>query len=162
MLFNRKKYHLNPKQADATLQNIFVECHHAPNRVPFDKILLRQAIDTVTYDVLLCLTLFLLLFTFLFPLAVAPTDYLLKGHHISEESILVSDKLEDGVLCLTLSGDNILYEEAYQETNTGIRESALSYDADTGTIYFTYHNTETNIYIPIENAQPLHLLLSPK
>lgn len=162
LFYKRKTYRLNKEQANATLQNVFTECHHTPNTVPFDKILLRQKTNTRMYDILLCLTAFLLLATFLFPLAVAPTDYLLKRETPSEKIVLVSDDLSGDVLTLTLSGDGILFEQAYQETDTGIRESALSYDRKAGTICFTYHKTETNIYIPVENAPTLHLLLSPK
>ncbi|WP_075721600.1 hypothetical protein [Roseburia sp. 499] len=163
MLFSKnKKYHLNSKQANDTLQNVFAACHHTPNTVPFDKILLRQKKNTRTYDVLLFLTALLLLVTFLSPLAVAPTEYLLQRDTTHEKIVLVSDNLTDDVLCLTLSGDGILFGRAYQETDTGIKEPALSYDSKAGTICFTYHKTETNIYIPIENAPTFHLLLSPK
>lgn len=162
MFFNNKKYQLNSKQANDTLQNIFVACDRTPNTTSFDKILLRQKANTRTYDILLFVTMLLFIITFFLPLVLTPSDYLLRSDSASEQIVLVSDTLHDNVLSLTLSGDGILFDEAYQETDTGIREQALSYDQETGTICFAYHHTETNIYIPSEKAPTLHLLLSPK
>lgn len=156
----RKSYQLNKKQADATLQKVFEACQQPPNTIPFDKLLLRQKLNTCFYDCLIALTGILLLLTFLSPLMVSPVSSLLQekeGH-----ATLVSHTLEGDTLCLTLSGEGILYEEAYQETADGITEGALSYDQKTQTLCFTYYETETNIYIPLKNAPTLHLLLSPQ
>ncbi|MGN1148583.1 MAG: hypothetical protein ACI4TB_09185 [Lachnospiraceae bacterium] len=153
---------MNPKQADAALQNIFAACEKSPNTVSLNKLALRQKANTRIYDRLLLLTAILLLLTFLSPLALSPAASLFGNDNSPSKATLVADSLTDGVLCLTLSGEGILYEEAYQETADGIVEGPVSYDESTGTIYFTYHATDTNIYIPLENAPVFHLLLSPR
>lgn len=161
MLFkSRKKYRMNMEQANATLQNVFAACNQTPNTIPFDKLVLRKKLNTRVYNRMIVLTALLLFITFLAPLAVAPVSVFLSRQ--PEKVTLLSDSIENGVICLTLSGDGILYTEAYQETADGIKEAPLSYDKDTGTIYFTYYETATNIYIPIENAPTFHLLLSPQ
>lgn len=148
------------EQANATLQNVFAACNQTPNTIPFDKLVLRGKLNTRVYNRMIILTALVLLITFLAPLAVAPVSSLFRKQ--PEKVELLSDSLENGVICLTLSGDGIRYAEAYQETADGIIEAPLSYDRDAGTIYFTYYETETNIYIPVENAPTFHLLLSPK
>lgn len=152
---------MNPTQANEVLQNVFAANKQPPNTIPFDKLLLRQKLNTRKYDYPLCLTALLLLLTFLSPLAVAPVSSIFNDTRPAKVTLL-SDTLQDGVLCLTLSGDGILYEEAYQETADGITEPPLSYDDESGKLYFTYYGTETNIYIPLENAPVFHLLLSPR
>lgn len=156
---------MNLKMANETLQNVFAACEQPPNTIPFDKLVLRRKLNTRTYDSLLVLTAILLLLTFLAPLAVSPVSQLLNGKvqmQQDSEVYLISDSVSDNILCLTLSGDGILYHEAFQETSSGITESPLSYDTQSRSLYFTYYETETNIYIPIENAPTLHLRLSPE
>lgn len=156
----KKKYQMNIQQADTALQNIFAACEQKPNTVPFDKLLLRQKLNTRIYDRLLILTGLLLLCTFLSPLAVAPVSSLFSGKPVAKVE-LVSDTMTDGVLCLAFSGEGVLYEQAYQELPDGTKEAPLYYDEKTFTIYFTYHELETNIYIPVENQAVFHILVSP-
>ena len=161
MLFDKKKHHMDLKQADATLQNVFKACHIPPNTTSFDRLALRRRLNTRIYNRLLIITALLLLFTFILPLAVSPAAPFFKRGGASEV-VLVSDTLSGDVLKLMLSGSGILYDEAYQETASGITEPALSYNEKTGVISFSYYGTETNIYIPLENAPTFHLWLSPR
>lgn len=161
MLFNSKKHHMDLKQADATLQNVFKACHIPPNTVAFDRLALRRKLNTRIYNRLLAVTALLLLLAFLLPLAVSPAS-VFSGFGETSEVILISDTLSGDVLKLTLSGSGICYSEAYQETASGIIEPALSYNEKTGVISFSYYGTETNIYIPLENAPDFHLWLSPR
>ncbi len=161
MLFDRKRHQMDLKQADATLQNVFKACHIPPNTVAFDRLAFRRKLNTRIYNRLLAITALLLLFTFVLPLVVSPAASFLKGGEASEV-MLISDTLSGDVLKLTLSGSGICYSEAYQETASGIIEPALSYNERTGVISFSYYGTETNIYIPLENAPDFHLWLSPR
>lgn len=160
MLFDRKKHHMDLKEADATLQNVFKACHIPPNTVAFDRLALRRKLNTRIYNRLLVITAFLLLIAFVLPLVVSPASFLRRNE--ASEVILISDTLSGDVLRLTLSGSGICYSEAYQETASGIIEPALSYNEKTGVISFSYYGTETNIYIPLENAPDFHLWLSPR
>lgn len=159
MFFKKKnKYELNLKQADTALQNVFAACKQQPNTIAFDKLVLRQKLNTRIYDRLLILTGLLLLITFLSPLAVAPVNKLLVKPPVKVE--LISDTMTDGVLCLTFTGDGIQFDKAYQELKDGTFEAPLSYEQNT--IRFTYHEVETNIYIPVENQPVFHILVSPE
>ncbi|MDE5803305.1 MAG: hypothetical protein K2I22_10355 [Lachnospiraceae bacterium] len=161
MLFDKKRHQMDLKQADATLQNVFKACHIPPNTVAFDRLAFRRKLNTRIYNRLLAITALLLLFTFVLPLIVVPAASFLNGSETSEV-MLISDTLSGDVLKLTLSGSGICYSEAYQETDSGIIEPALSYNEKTGVISFSYYGTETNIYIPLENAPDFHLWLSPR
>lgn len=163
MIFRKKKrYQMNMAQADATLQKVFAACKQSPNTTSFDKILLRRQLNTKLLDNMLIMTAIILLLTFLSPLAIASVNALFPGKEPPSEVTLLSDTMTDGVLCLSLSGNGILYDDAYQETETGIVEKAVSYDKHAGTICFTYYGTVTNIYIPLENAPAFHLVLAPQ
>ena len=107
MLFDKKKHHMDLKQADATLQNVFKACHIPPNTTSFDRLALRRRLNTRIYNRLLIITALLLLFTFILPLAVSPAAPFFKRGGASEV-VLVSDTLSGDVLKLTLSGSGIL------------------------------------------------------
>lgn len=149
-------------QADATLQKVFEACKQSPNTTSFDKLILRRQLNTKLLDNLLTLTAIILFLTFLSPLGVASVNVIFPGKEPASHVTLLSDTLTDGKLCLSLSGNGILYDDAYQETESGIVEKAVSYDKNAGTICFTYYGTVTNIYIPLENAPVFHLVLAPQ
>lgn len=163
MFFHKKKrYSMDLKQADSTLQNIFAACDRKPNVISFDKLRLRQKLNTRVYNRLLLLTGLVLLLTFFSPFAVSPVTELLAGEN-GQPVALVSDSMEGDLLTLTLSGSGILFDQAYQELPDGSVEAALSYDKKAKTISFSYHEEITvNIYIPVTDQSPLHLVVSPK
>lgn len=164
MSFMKKKtYQMDIEKANSALQNIFAACDHAPNTIPFDKLILRQRVNTRVYNRLLTATAVLLLLTFLFPIIIVPVSNAM-GHILAPEPVaLLNDYLEDGILYLQLTGDNILYNEAYLETFDGQKKYAVTYDVKKQLISFPYiDESESNIYIPIKDSAPLHLLLSPQ
>jgi len=163
-MFLRKnqKYQIDMDTANAALQNILAACDKAPNTIPFDKIVLRQKADTKSYNALLIITATFLLFTFLSPLTIIPISHCFEVFFTPEPVTLISDYVQDDMFYLKFSGDNILYEQAYMQTLDGEHIYAVSYDEKKGLICFPYDaENDTNIYIPIEGSEPLHLLLSP-
>lgn len=163
MFFRKKKiYSMDLKQADSTLQNVFAACDKKPNAISFDKLRLRQKLNTRVYDRILLLISVLLLLTFLSPFAVSPmTEFLAGGS--TTPAALVGDSMEGNVLTLTLSGKGILFNQAYQELPDGSVEAPLSYDKRANTISFSYHAEATvNIYIPVRDQSTLHLIISPE
>lgn len=164
MFFQRKNtYHIDLDKANTTLQNVFAACDQTPNTIPFDKLLLRQKVNTRVYNRLLIITATILLFTFLSPFIIVPVSTALERITAPEPVTLLNDYLENDILYLKLSGDGILYEEAYLETVDGHRESVISYDIEEQIIALPYiEGKEANIYIPVENGTPFHLLLSPQ
>ena len=70
MSLTRKRYQMDRKQADATLQKVFAACEQPPNQTSFDKLLLRRQADTRLLNSLLLLTALILLLTLLFPLVI--------------------------------------------------------------------------------------------
>lgn len=159
----KKKYKMDMSTANAALQNILAACDQAPNTIPFDKLVLRQKADTLPYNRLIVLTSLLLFFTFLSPLLVVPAATYIAEITAPEPVVMVNDYVEDNILYLEFTGDNIIYEQAYMEMTDGTRVEVLSYDIQKGLISFPYDATqEANIYIPIEDNQPLHFLLTPQ
>ena len=103
---------MNKETANAALQNVFAACDKAPNTIPFDKLLLREKLNTHIYDRLVVLVLLLLLFTFLSPLAIVPVSESLERVFAPEKVQMTDNYVEDGFLYIQLKGDNILYEDA--------------------------------------------------
>lgn len=164
MFFRKKKqYEMDMGMANETLQNVLAACNQAPNTIPFDKLVLRQKLNTATYTRLIWITALVLVLTFLSPLAVVPVADLVGRLSAPVPVSLASDHVEDNILYLEFDGDNILFNESYILNADGSREAPLSYDAGKGIICFTYYDDrETNIYIPVKDAQTIHLLLTPQ
>lgn len=159
----QKTYQMDIDTANSTLQNIFAACDQAPNTIPFDKLVLRQKVNTRIYNRLLTATAIILLLTFLSPLIIVPASHMMEDLFTPTPVVLLNDYLENDTLYLQLAGDNILYEEAYLETLDGEKIYAITYDAGKQIIGFPYiGENESNIYIPIKGSDPLHLLLSPQ
>ena len=149
--------------ANAALQNILAACDKAPNTIPFDKIVLRQKANTKPYNRLIVLTAVLLLLTFLSPLVIVPIATRLEPYFAPEPVKLINDYIEDDILYLQFSGDDICYDQAYIELPDGERTSSIPVDTDKGWIGFPYNGTEEiNIYIPLEKGSHVHYLLTPK
>uniref|UniRef100_UPI004055BBF1 hypothetical protein n=1 Tax=Acetatifactor sp. TaxID=1872090 RepID=UPI004055BBF1 len=164
MSFMKKNtYQMDIDRANSTLQNIFAACDQAPNTIPFDKLVLRQKVNTRIYNRLLVITAAVFLLTFLSPLIIVPVSNMMEHLLAPTPVVLLNDYREGDILYLQLAGDHILYEEAYLETISGERYYAVSYDAAKQLIAFPYiEDSEANIYIPIKDNEPLHFLLSPK
>ncbi len=158
-----KTYQMDIDKANSTLQNVFAACDQAPNTIPFDKIVLRQKVNTRIYNGLLTATALFLLLTFFAPFFIVPASHMMEDILAPQPVVLLNDYLDGDILYLQLAGDNILYEEAYLETLDGRKESAVTYDERKQLIGFPYiGDSESNIYIPIKNSEPLHLLFSPQ
>lgn len=164
MSFKKKQtYQIDIEKADSALQNIFAACNQSPNTIPFDKLVLRQKVNTKIYNRLLTAAAVILLLTFLSPFYIVPVSHVTKALLTPEPAVLLNDYLEEDILYLQLAGDNILYEEAYLETPDGQKIYAVVYDVKKQLIGFPYiEESESNIYIPIKNSKPLHFLLSPR
>ena len=75
--------------------------------------------------------------------------------------MLTRDYVENNILSLKFTGENILYEEAFMETLSGEIIAPLSVDSSKGVINFPFLSEEANIYVPVKNGEPLHLLFTP-
>lgn len=162
MSFHRNnKYKLNRDTADAALQNILAACDRPPSTIPSDELILQQKRNTRLHVRLLVLTAVALLLAFLLPMIIVPKTAKLSGKQKTPDPIaLVNDYVENGSLYLELSGDNILYEEAWM---TSLDDEIISgtYDESTGLISFPFPDSgDYNIFIPVKDDDPFHLLLS--
>ena len=159
-LHKNKKYKLNPETADTALKNVLAACDKPPNTVPSDKLMLRQKLNTYLHNRPLILTAALLALAFLVFLGIILMTILPDRQGIPEPVALISDYVEDGSLYLELSGDNILYEEAWMSAIGGEQIPGI-YDESTGLISFPFPDSgEYNIYIPVKHDDPFQLLLT--
>ena len=154
------KYELNLETADAALRNVLEACDRSSNTVSSSELILRQKQNTRLYNRMLILTTALLILTFLLPLGIVPVAKLLDRQGTPEPVALVNDYVENDSLYLELSGDNILYEEAWMSAVDGEKIPG-TYDESTGLISFPFPDSgEYNIYIPVKYNDPFQLLLT--
>lgn len=167
MLFDKlrkkKTYTMDIKLADETLQNVFAACEQPPNTIPFDKLILRQKLNTKSYSIRMWISLAILILTFFAPLLLKSSTFKITyPEHVSCDINLIEHHVQDNLLFLTVSGDTVDYERIYMETANADVYSPISYDAESGVIILPYPKGECNIYIPDHSGNTLHLLISPK
>ena len=157
----KETYEMDHNAADAALQSILAACDKEPNTIPFEKLTHRFKNNTTLYTVMLILTGVLFFATLLAPLYIPPIIELVEPYFAPEPVVLINDYVEDNILYLEFTGDNIQFEKAYMKTNDNRIENVLSYDVDTGVISFPYYdNIESNIYIPVKGSETLQFLVT--
>lgn len=162
MFKRKKKYEMNTMSAGIALQNVLVACDKDPNRISFDKVLLQEEANTKPYERVMNVIIVLILLTFLAPFGIIPASTFYEKVTAPEPVAVVSDYVKDGQFYLYLSGDDIQFEDAYIQTTDGTVISPASYNAKEKVLCFPYHSdTESNIYIPVKDQPPVHLLLTP-
>lgn len=155
----QKKYHINKKEAEETLQDILTannqEQSESQKRLltvfhrKSDKRIVRMAL----FGILLIAGLVLALLLYMQYIKSVPT----------EPMSLSGDYVEDQRLYLTINtgGHRISLQKSYLRTIDGMEYSPISYDKSASVICFPYPDTECNIYIIARDGSQLHLLLSP-
>ena len=147
--------------ANNALQNILSTCNQPVNTIPFDKLVLRKKVNAASYNHLIAATALIFVLTFLSPLAIVPLSELTAKMLVSTPPELTLDYVENNILSLQFTGDNILYTEAFMETMSGEVIEPLSVDASQGVISFPFLSEEANIYVPVKNGETIHLLFTP-
>ncbi len=162
MFFHKKnRYELDMTTANNALQNILSTCNQPVNTIPFDKLVLRKKVNAASYNHLIAATALIFVLTFLSPLAIVPLSELTAKMLVSTPPELTLDYVENNILSLQFTGDNILYTEAFMETMSGEVIEPLSVDASQGVISFPFLSEEANIYVPVKNGETIHLLFTP-
>lgn len=162
MFFHKKnRYELDMTTANNALQNILSSCNQPVNTIPFDKLVLRKKVNAASYNRLIAATALLFVLTFLSPLAIVPLSKLSETLFVPAPAELTLDYVENNILSLQFSGDNILYKEAFMETLSGEIIEPLSVDVSQGVISFPFLSEEANIYVPVKGGETIHLLFTP-
>ena len=162
MFFHKKnRYELDMTTANNALQNILSSCNQPVNTSPFDKLVLRKKVNAASYNRLIAATALLFVLTFLSPLAIVPLSELSETLFVPAPAELTLDYVENNILSLQFSGDNILYREAFMETLSGEIIEPLSVDVSQGVISFPFLSEEANIYVPVKGGETIHLLFTP-
>lgn len=162
MFFHKKnRYELDMTTANNALQNILSSCNQPVNTIPFDKLVLRKKVNAASYNRLIAATALIFVLTFLSPLAIVPLSELSETLFVPAPAELTLDYVENNILSLQFTGDNILYNEAFMETMSGEIIEPLSVDAAQGVISFPFLSEEANIYVPVKGGEAIHLLFTP-
>ncbi len=159
----KKRYEMDIKTADKMLQNVFAACDTQPNKVPFDKIVLRNKTDIRSERLLICITAFLFILTLITPLFLPKGSAFVsvdpsQGRPLS----VISHEMKEDSFNITFEGNRIDISSSYMEGTDGSVVYASSYDDSTNTVTFPYDKKEYNIYVYDVNGKCIHLLLTPR
>lgn len=82
-------------------------------------------VNAASYNRLIVATTLIFVLTFLSPLAIVPLSEMTEKLLAPTPAVLTLDYVENNILSLKFTGDNILYEEAFMETVSGDHRTAL-------------------------------------
>lgn len=158
----KRKVDIDIKTADEMLQNIFAACDMTPNRVPFDKIVLRSKLNLVADNLLIVIAALLFAVSFIVPLFFPHSRAFLSLSGDSARELTLADHgMTEDSFWISFGGSPLDFNECYMEGEDGHVVYAEKYDRFNNTIEFPYTRMEYNIYIYDVNGKRMHLLLSP-
>lgn len=162
--YSKEKYEMNDKQAQDTLQKVFQTCDikevvHARSLKEIQE---RQKKEQRKTRTLFFVAGFFLLLLLLSPFAFYRPIVDLQPQSGLSNLNVYQHHTEEGIFYLSLSGSTVDYEHVEIYNSAGELVLPSSFDAETNTITFSYNNEELNLFIPDENGNTLHLLLTPK
>ncbi|MCR5735886.1 MAG: hypothetical protein K6G22_14895 [Lachnospiraceae bacterium] len=159
-MFKKKKYNLDINTADQTLQNVFKSLDKKPNTIPFDKLVLRNAVNRTYTKVSLSVSLTLLLLILVAPLFFINREFRVESTGLKQSIIVTDHRFNGDNFIMTLSGTMIDYDDIYARLPDGTFVFPLSADEETGEVVFPYSGSSLNIFVPDVNGKLLHAILS--
>lgn len=158
MFQKKKEERLSIEQADFALQNIFAACNMPPNTIPFDKIVLRQKVNTLFFKVTVSIASAALLLNLLLPIHFLFMD---RKVNISKNSRIeiLSDGLHQDTIFLQ-SSSALSVKDCYIMHSDGTTLLPTTYDNLTKTIYFPYTEDSLSVYLETESGITAVVLIS--
>lgn len=163
-LFRKKnKYRMDVKSAGKMLENVFAACETEPNKVPFDKIVLRSKQNLFTDDLFIIVTIVLFLITFIAPIFFPHgKNFLSVDSGMGRPLNIVDHAMTDTTFSITFDGNPIDVGNSYMEGADDVVVTPSEYDRKTNTVTFPYYSQEYNIYVYDVKGRCIHLLLTPR
>lgn len=170
----KNKYRMDPRTANATLQNVFASCNRQPNTISFDMLSLRLQNNSAPYTVGMILSGIVFFLILIFPIVALLLFRLTAGDTVFRSSMpvsgisLVSHHLDnDGIFYLEIDPGNdeldasccVMYTASEREISPLNFSSSLF--QKNVVISFPYPEEEANILITGKKGGTLQLLLVP-
>ena len=170
----KNRYRMDPRTADATLQNVFASCNRQPNTISFDTLSLRLQNNSAPYTVGMILSGIVFFLVLVFPIVTLLLFRLTAGDTVFQTPMsgsgisLVSHHLDnDGIFYLEIDPGNdeldasccMMYTISEQEIAPLNCSSSLF--QKNVVISFPYPEEEANILITGKKGGTLQLLLVP-
>ena len=160
MAGQKKKYTMELKSANDTLQNILKECNKEPNTIPFDRLVFTNTVNVAFAKTGRIASLCLLVLIMLSPLTFGNRGFSVKNSGIIEKIIVTDHQLYSDHFVIYLKGNSIVYDDIYARKNDGNFVFPISADPETGEVVFPYEGQSLNIYIPDINGKVLQAILT--
>lgn len=162
MFKRNKKYNMNKKAANDTLQNVFAACEVEPNETPLEVIRVWNIANAAIVKVGFWVSIALLVVVLLMPVAFKESRHS-NGNKVNSVNVSVVghylDK-ENGQFVMTLSGNGVLYDEIYAKKDDGSIIKPSKIEEEYNMVYIPFEDGNINIYIPKSDGTVLQAVLS--
>lgn len=156
-----KKYIINKKAANDTLQSVFEACEQQPNTKPLEVIEAWTIVNSTVVKVGLWMSVVLLAMVLAMPLAFVNCKEADDG--LRDANVEVVDHYldeEDGCFVMVLDGVEIDYDGIYAVSNEGKTVFPESTEESTGEVRIPFASGTLNIYIPKSDGTYMQAVLS--
>lgn len=161
LLRSEKIYKMDRKTASRTLQNVFEASNTAPNRVPFDKIVLRTIANTTMVRICKWIAVAMLILVLISPLAFLENDnFEVSNLRAATQVSVVDHEMYDGYFEMKLSGDTIDYSGIYCKKTDGTIVLPTLSDKESHIVRIPFDKDELNIYIPCTDGKVVQAILA--
>lgn len=158
----KDKFNMDSKAAGQALENIFAACDTAPNKIPFDKILLQSRQNLITDNLYIVLSVVLFLMTFVAPIFFPHGSAFMSVDSAAGRPLTVVEHvMTDSSFSITFAGAPLDSGSSYMLGADNSVVYCQDYNRSSNTIVFPYYAQEYNIYVYDINGRCIHLLLSP-
>lgn len=164
ILQKENRYIMDSAAADKALQNVLKSHRGETDGLTIKKYAETPAPRTALYTLGKRLALFMLLLTFLSPLAFphSETSLQIADHNTHTELLLDSHYVLNGNIYLQFYGEPLDISKCYMLTANGYHFTGTYYDEKNNLIAFPYEGESANIYIEGQNGSILHLIMNPQ
>jgi len=164
VLFSKnKKYNINTKAANETLQNVFAACEIEPNETPLEVIRAINIASAAVVKIGFYISIALLVVVLMMPFAFKDSAKNKRNDTTGTSVVKVTGHYLDtdnGCFVMTLSGDGILYDKIYAKRDDGSIVIPSKIDEDNNMIFIPFTEGNINIYIPKEDGSVMQAVLS--
>ncbi|MBQ7564320.1 MAG: hypothetical protein IJT16_10060 [Lachnospiraceae bacterium] len=160
MIYKSKRYQMDLKSANDTLQSVLKTCEKEPNTIPFDRLVFHNTVNSAYAKLCRYLSLGLLLFTILSPLTFKDPGFSVRNSGLIERIIVTDHELYEDRFVMHLNGSSIAYDDIYARKDDGNFVFPSEISEETGEIVFPYEGSNLNIYIPDLSGKVLHAILT--
>ncbi len=159
--FRKEKYGMDIETANQTLQSVFAACNQAPNKIPFERIVLQKKAKTASVRICMWICILFLIAAVFSPSLFINHYFKISNTNSRMKPIIIEDhSYENDCFTIKFKGDNIDYDGIYLIDESGTTSVPDEIISSEGIVQINHPSGTINIFVPDYDGNTLHAVLS--